>query len=554
MKPRLPLYTKVLFLAFLNLCLLGLAIIVIVRAQFRFDPGSFLLAPAQSRIMNVAHALALELEGAPPENWDQTVSRYSQAHGVTFVLFDESGQRVAGPDLALPRQVFDRLPRRQRPPRSAVNPGRRARNDRKEPNEGRWPNDRRETSDQRPPRERTPGDERTPDDGTPPDRRNPGAGAARIDAPAATRGEDDAKADAAKTGQKNPVTGVAAPLFLTVTNDPTRYWAGVRIPLRTGLQENPHPGTLVLMSPSLLANRLFFDVTPWVTIGLAVILISVACWLPFIRGMTRSIAQMTRTAGRIAEGQFEIHVADQRRDEIGQLGEAVNRMASRLSAFVNGQKTFLSGIAHELCNPIATIQFGLGNLERRISEDQRDTVADIQEEVQHMSALVNELLSFSRAGMQALDVKLANINVAATVARVLERESSPNVPVEVSVDEKLNVLADAEYLFRALSNVVRNAIRYAGDAGPIQISARADQDAVAILVADSGPGVPEEHVEDLFAPFYRLDAARSQETGGLGLGLAIVRSSVEACQGSVRCRNRQPHGLEVEIRLPAAKL
>ena len=263
---------------------------------------------------------------------------------------------------------------------------------------------------------------------------------------------------------------------------------------------------------------------------------------------------MTRTAGRIAEGQFEVHVSNQRRDEIGQLGETVNRMASRLAAFVNGQKTFLSGIAHELCNPIATIQFGLGSLERRVSEDQRATVADIQEEVQHMSALVNELLSFSRAGMQAMDVKLTEVNVAATVARVLAREASDSIAVEVSVDEKLNVLADAEYLFRAISNVVRNAIRYAGPAGPILISARAAQDAVFITVADNGPGVPEEHLENLFAPFYRLDPARSQDTGGLGLGLAIVRSSVEACQGSVRCRNRQPHGLEVEIRLPAAKL
>ena len=171
-----------------------------------------------------------------------------------------------------------------------------------------------------------------------------------------------------------------------------------------------------------------------------------------------------------------------------------------------------------------------------------------------MSALVNELLNFSRAGMQALDLKLANVSLAATVARVLERESSPDVAIQVSVDETLNVLADAEYLFRALSNVVRNAIRYAGHAGPIQISAQAGQDAVAITVADNGPGVPQDHLEDLFAPFYRLDPARSQETGGLGLGLAIVRSSIEACQGSVRCRNRQPHGLEVEIRLPAAKL
>jgi len=542
MKPRLTLYTKTLSLALLNLCLLGLSIVVIVRAQFRFDPGSFLLAPAQSRIMNVSHALALELEGVPTDKWDQILSRYSQTHGLSFVLFDESGQRVAGPDLALPRQVSDRLPRRQRPPRPTANSERRPRNDRKGPNQRKGPDHPRRPDDQPP-----------PDDRTPPDSRNPQAEATKAEEPAAPAPQN-AKADDDGTGSERSAAGVAPPLFLTATSDPTRYWAGVRIPLRTDPQENPHPGTLILRSPSLLASKLFFDVTPWLTIGLAVILISVACWLPFIRGMTRSIAQMTHTAGRIAEGQFEVHVADQRRDEIGQLGEAVNRMASRLSAFVNGQKTFLSGIAHELCNPIATIQFGLGNLERRVSEDQRDSVADIQEEVQHMSALVNELLNFSRAGMQALDVKLADVNVAATVARVLERESSSDVAIEISVDEKLNVLADGEYLFRALSNVVRNAIRYAGHAGSIGLTARADQESVSITVADSGPGVPEEHLEDLFAPFYRLDPARSQETGGLGLGLAIVRSSIEACQGSVRCRNRQPHGLEVEIRLPSARL
>jgi two-component system sensor histidine kinase CpxA len=311
---------------------------------------------------------------------------------------------------------------------------------------------------------------------------------------------------------------------------------------------------LILTSPSLLASKLFFDVTPWLTIGLAVILISVGCWLPFIRGLTKSISEMTRAAGRIAEGQFEVHVADHRRDEIGQLGDAVNRMATRLAAFVNGQKSFLSGIAHELTNPIATIQFGLGSLERRVDEGERGTVADIQDEVEHMAALVNELLSFSRAGMRALDVNLATVNVAATVARVLTREASPGTSVEVLVGEELNVLADPEYLFRALCNVVRNAIRYAGEAGPIQISARAEKETVSITVADCGPGVPEESLEELFAPFYRLDPARSQDTGGLGLGLAIVRNCVEACHGSVRCRNRQPNGLEVEIRLPERRI
>ncbi|MBL8173200.1 MAG: HAMP domain-containing histidine kinase [Bryobacterales bacterium] len=486
MNARLPLVAKILFLAFLNLCLLALVIAVIVRVQFRMDARSFLLAPAQDRIVAVAHGLSLELDEMAVGTWDALLARYSQTYGVGFYLYDERGDRFAGPELELPREVVERIPRRGR----------------------------RRDGPPDPPRDA----ERK---GGPPDR------ARNIRQP-------------------------APPLFLLATSEPIRYWAGVRIPVRENPGENPKPGTLILMSHAAFGNKLFFDFKPWLTVVVAVVLVSVAIWLPFIRGMTRSISQMTRTARQIAEGRFEIHVADQRRDEIGQLGETINRMASRLSGFVNGQKRFLSGIAHELCTPIATIQFGLGNLERRVDEQQRAVVADIQEEVQHMSALVNELLSFSRVGMQAADIKRTKVNVNATVARTLEREASSETTIEVSVDEQLNVLADPEYLFRALSNVVRNAIRYAGHAGPIRISARALEGTVHITIADCGPGVPEHALDEIFAPFYRLDLSRRQETGGVGLGLAIVKASIEACHGSVVCRNVHPSGLEVDICLPEA--
>ena len=498
MKARLHLYTKVLFVAFLNVCLLGLALEAIGRAQFRMDAGSFLLAPAESRIMTLAHEVALELEGAPREQWDQVLERHAQLHRVELELFAETGERVAGQGLAVPPRVADRIPRRQQRPRRA------------EPSRRPPPADR-EPLPEGPRDQEKQGDDRQ-------ERRDP-----------------------------------APPLFLTATTHPTAYWAGARIPLRLGPSENPHPGTLLLMSHSLVSSRLFFDPTPWITIGLAVILISAACWLPFIRGMTRSISQMTRAAEQIAEGHFETHVSDRRRDEIGQLGAAVNRMSARLAGFVDGQKAFLSGIAHELCTPIATIQFGLGNLERRIPPEQKDSVADIQEEVQHMSALVNELLSFTRAsGIEGLNFTLTSVNLAATVTRVLEREASPDVDIAVAVDEKMNVEAEPEHLFRALSNVLRNAIRYAGHSGPIQIAARAEGGGVFVTVTDSGPGVPEESLEQIFAPFYRVDPARRQDTGGLGLGLAIVRNCVENCGGAVRCRNVEPSGLEVEIRLKQA--
>ncbi|MFN7932192.1 MAG: HAMP domain-containing sensor histidine kinase [Bryobacteraceae bacterium] len=483
MKTRIPLFTKILFLAFLNLCLLLVVVAFIAREQFRMDARSFLLAPAQDRILAVAHGLSLELEETAPASWETVLARYSQTYGAGFHLFDEFGEKLAGPELRLPQEVVERIPSRG---------GRRR--------DG-------------PPRERPPAPE-----------------------------QEKAKGRDRRTG--------APPLFLLATSQPSGYWAGVRIPLRQNLDENPKPGTLIVVSPSAISSKLFFDLKPWLTVALAVIVVSVAVWLPFIRGVTRSISQMTVTAGKIAEGRFEIHVADQRRDEIGQLGETINRMASRLLGFVNGQKRFLSGIAHELCTPLATIQFGLGNLERRVDVQQRAAVADIQEEVQHMSALVNELLWFSRAGMQAADVKPAAVNVAATVARVLERESCGETAIEVALDDQLHVLADAEYLFRALSNLVRNAIRYAGQAGPIRISARAADGMVRVIVADSGPGVPEHALDEIFAPFYRLDPSRGAETGGVGLGLAIVKGCVEACGGTVRARNAVPSGLEVEIQLP----
>jgi two-component system sensor histidine kinase CpxA len=115
------------------------------------------------------------------------------------------------------------------------------------------------------------------------------------------------------------------------------------------------------------------------------------------------------------------------------------------------------------------------------------------------------------------------------------------------------VMADPELLVRALSNLLRNAIRYGAEAGPIEIHAERREDSVLITIADSGPGVPEAELEKIFDAFYRVDASRNRQTGGSGLGLAIVRTCVESCNGSVAAENRAPHGLAVQVRLGAAE-
>jgi two-component system, OmpR family, sensor histidine kinase CpxA len=341
------------------------------------------------------------------------------------------------------------------------------------------------------------------------------------------------------------------PILFTRVKGPTMYWVATHIPLWKEAVHHPVRANLVWQFPSFWTEPFFFDYRPWLLGFLAVVLVSLICWVPLIRGLTRSISDIMRATGQIAEGHFEIALSTRRKDELGHLSRSINRMAERLAGYVNGQKRFLSDVAHELCSPVARMQMALGILEQRASDDQITYVRDVQEEAEHVSGLINELLSFSKSQIGSSTKNLTRVNVRDTVQSVLERESSDSVVIETQLDDNLEVMAQPDFLFRSLANLVRNAIRYAGHAGPIQVSALNLGQDVSIRVSDQGPGVPDAEIEEIFKPFYRPEFARQRETGGAGLGLAIVKSCIEACGGMVRCRNRSPHGLEVEIRLPA---
>ena len=341
-------------------------------------------------------------------------------------------------------------------------------------------------------------------------------------------------------------------IFRTTTSKPKRYWVSVPIRWRTADSPGLTSAYLVVMSDSFIGNEFFFDPKPWLALTLVLTIVFVIVWLPLIRSLTHAIRQMTHATSQIAEGQFDTRLQIHRRDEVGHLASSINQMTTQLSGFVKGQKRFLADIAHELSAPIARMQMALGILEQRADDKSRDYVGDVRDDVQHMSELIDELLSFSKEGMQSEEADIVRVEVADIVQRVLERESIPGTQIESSVKKDIAVLANPEYLLRAISNLVRNAIRYAGSAGPIVLSAQNKGDDTVITVSDSGPGIPDNALEEVFAPFFRLERSRSRDTGGTGLGLAIVKACVEACKGSVRAHNRKPSGLEVEIRLRTA--
>jgi two-component system sensor histidine kinase CpxA len=226
-------------------------------------------------------------------------------------------------------------------------------------------------------------------------------------------------------------------------------------------------------------------------------------------------------------------------------------MAARLDAHIHGQKKFLGDVAHELCSPLARLQLASGILEAQAPPALRTTVEDVRDEVQQMSALVNELLAFTKAGLQPREIACGPLDVAPLVREAVARED-PGSQVTVIAPDDLKALGDATLIGRAVANLVRNALRYAGAAGPILVTARRDADRVIISVDDQGGGVPAEALDRLGEPFFRPEAARTRETGGVGLGLSIVRSAVVACGGEVRFSNREPQGFRAELRLKTA--
>jgi len=342
------------------------------------------------------------------------------------------------------------------------------------------------------------------------------------------------------------------PTFSLRTANPTRYWAGVRLPVFEPDRRRPELATLVAVSDSISGHGLFFDVTPWLFVIAVVLGLSILLWLPFVRGLTGSIRHMTAATEQIADERFDVRVDERRGDELGRLGAAINHLASRLAGFVGGQKRFLGDISHELNSPLARLQVELSILEERLGAGHQAHVADAQEEVALMSQLVGELLAFAKAGMRTRELALVPVPLLPLAEKVRAREAQQS-DVRIEVPDSILVVAQPELLSRALANVLRNAVRYAGSAGPIHLSARSQNCEAVIAIADQGPGVPPETIPQLFDPLFRVEADRARSTGGSGLGLAIVKTCVEACRGSVSARNLSPSGFEVTIVLEAAQ-
>ena len=273
---------------------------------------------------------------------------------------------------------------------------------------------------------------------------------------------------------------------------------------------------------------------------------------PIARRLTKRLEGLQHGVQRWGEGHLDQRVAVNGRDEISDLAYHFNQAANRIeelideqARLVQSQKSLLANASHELRSPLARIRMAL-----ELSGGQTDSSkmrAEITRNVVELDALVEEILLASR-----LDAPRDSLGPVEPVDLVgLLVEESARVGADLSLPsgtQELTVPGVAKLLRRAIRNLLENAVRYGGEALPVRAQLTVDGSA-QIRVVDHGPGVPPDQRERIFEPFYRLPGAAEHE-GGVGLGLALVRSIARHHGGSVRCMQAPGGGAQFVLCLP----
>lgn len=240
------------------------------------------------------------------------------------------------------------------------------------------------------------------------------------------------------------------------------------------------------------------------------------------------------------------------KDEIGSLTHSFNAMLGRLRQSFAVQKNFAANAAHELRTPLTIMKSSLQLLELEeepSTEDYRDTTTVCTETVEQMIALVNDLLRISSAQAEESSQVVLPVLVEQATTRQLEAIEARGLHLTLDCPA-LTLHTNATLLGCILDNLISNAVKYNKPDGEITLTARQEEEAFCLCVADTGLGIPDEALPYIFESFYRVDPSRSKEIEGNGLGLPIVKAAVEHLGGSIEVESCAGEGSSFLVRLP----
>jgi len=308
------------------------------------------------------------------------------------------------------------------------------------------------------------------------------------------------------------------------------------------------------LTPPPISERIPGDLL-W-TLKLGTIFSAIICLL-IAHYLTKPIENLRDATHQLARGNLDIRAGENlghRQDEIADLVRDFDSMAGELRNQIQSERSLLSGVSHELRSPIARIRLALTLARNAPDEERKEMLDRIEQDTIQLDSMLERILTVARLESGQQKVRFEPLSLNDVIDDVLHdanfEATATGTTITCQKSGEVKVSGDTGLLHSAIENVVRNAIFYSGQNGKISVALDKTNDSAVIAVRDDGPGVPESALPLLFKPFYRVDDSRGIATGGMGLGLAIVRNAVAAHGGTVSAKNIAPQGLEVELRLP----
>lgn len=284
----------------------------------------------------------------------------------------------------------------------------------------------------------------------------------------------------------------------------------------------------------------------------------VAVLLTFLisRRITRPIERLTAAVREMTRGEVPARVEVSGHDEMAQLATSFNSMADTITAQQELRRRMVGDVAHELRTPLTNLRCELEAIQDGLSIPDAARISSIHEEVLHLQRLVEDLQELAVAEAGGLQLQKERIEVATVVARVLDlfrpEAARRGIEIDFASDDHVFIDADATRIGQIVRNLLSNAIHHTPDGGRVHVTVRTEASNALVSIADSGSGIPAAELERVFERFYRLDEGRGRDTGGAGLGLAIVRSLVELHGGRVWAESPAGSGATFTFTIPIA--
>ncbi|MBI1795163.1 MAG: HAMP domain-containing protein [Chloroflexi bacterium] len=328
------------------------------------------------------------------------------------------------------------------------------------------------------------------------------------------------------------------------------------------LRGNLVMGYLVIGSPSDLNSQMRRLKTALILGSLAMLVVAFLGGLWLADRAMRPVATITHAARNISESDLSRRLNMRGRDELAKLAETFDDMLARLQAAFDRQRRFVADASHELRTPLTIVNLEVGRAlsSRRSAAEYQRTLQVVNAEGERMARLVNDLMTLARmdAGQAILQFEYLDFSDVAleAVERMSALAEDRHVKLETGELPELPIRGDRQYLIQMISNLIENGIKYSGADKVVRVETDGTQDKATLRISDSGPGIPPEHLPHLFDRFYRVDAARSQNSDdpasptGSGLGLSIVAWVVQAHNGNIKAESRVNEGTTFEITLP----